>query len=85
LANSVYLQQGDLSGYNAKKLVGKKYTQFSKVINGLFLLDQNNIVTLGFSPAGSEGAFSARKTELNPFWKFICCFFPALSFQKLTY
>jgi len=56
LANSIYLQQGDLSGDNAKKLVGEKYTQFSKVIDGLFLLDKNNIVTLSFSPAGSEGA-----------------------------
>lgn len=56
LANSMYLQQGDLSGGNTKKLVGEKYTQFSKVIDRLFLLDKNNIVTLGFSPAGSEGA-----------------------------
>jgi signal transduction histidine kinase len=55
LANSIYLQQGDLSGDNAKKLVGEKYTQFSKVINSLFLLDKNNIATLGFSPAVSEG------------------------------
>jgi signal transduction histidine kinase len=56
LANSIYIQQGELSGDNAKKLVGEKYTQFSKVIDGLFLLDKNNIVTLSFSPAGSEGA-----------------------------
>ena len=56
LSNSIYLQQGDLSGDNAKKLVGEKYTQFSKVIDGLFLLDKNNIITLSFSPAGSEGA-----------------------------
>jgi len=55
LANSIYLQQGDLSSDNAKKLVGEKYTQYSKVINSLFLLDKNNIVTLGFSPAVSEG------------------------------
>ena len=48
LANSIYLQQGDLSSDNAKKLVGEKYTQYSKVINSLFLLDKNNIVTLGF-------------------------------------
>jgi signal transduction histidine kinase len=56
LANSIYLQQGHLSSDNAKKLVGEKYTQFSKVISSLFLLDKNNIVTLGFSPALSEGA-----------------------------
>lgn len=34
LANSIYLQQGELSGDNAKKLVGEKYTQFSKVSFG---------------------------------------------------
>ncbi|HET7148706.1 MAG TPA: ATP-binding protein [Candidatus Nitrosopolaris sp.] len=56
LANSVYLQQGDLSSGNATKLVSEKYVQFSKVINGLFLLDKNNIVTLSFSHLASEGA-----------------------------
>jgi signal transduction histidine kinase len=56
LANSFYLQRGDLSGDNATKLVGEKYTQFNKVINRLFLLDKNNIVKLSFSPPGSEGA-----------------------------
>jgi signal transduction histidine kinase len=56
LANSIYLQQGILSGDNTKKLVGEKYSQYSKIINGIFLLDKNNIVRLGFSPAGSEGA-----------------------------
>ena len=56
LANSLYLQQGDLYGEKASKLVGEKYTQFSKVIDRLFLLDKNNIVKLSFSPAGSEGA-----------------------------
>jgi hypothetical protein len=70
LSNSIYLQQGDLSGDNAKKLVGGKYTQFSKVIDGLFLLDKNNIVTLSFSPAGSEGAilgadYSLREWVVN--------------------
>ena len=56
LANSFYLQRGDLSGDNATKLVGEKYTQFNKVINRVFLLDKNNIVKLSFSPPGSEGA-----------------------------
>ncbi|HEY7571697.1 MAG TPA: ATP-binding protein [Nitrososphaeraceae archaeon] len=56
LANSLYLQQGDFYSNNASKLVGEKYTQFSKVIDKLFLLDKNNVVKLSFSPAGSEGA-----------------------------
>ena len=44
LANSLYLQQGDLSSDKSSKLVGEKYTEFSKVIDRLFLLDKNNIV-----------------------------------------
>jgi signal transduction histidine kinase len=56
LANSLYLQQGNLSVDKSSKLVGEKYTQFSKVIDRLFLLDKNNIVKLSYSPAGSEGA-----------------------------
>ncbi|HEY7082025.1 MAG TPA: ATP-binding protein [Nitrososphaeraceae archaeon] len=56
LANSLYLQEGEFSSINASKLVSEKYTQFSKVIDRLFLLDKNNIVKLSFSPAGSEGA-----------------------------
>jgi len=56
VANSLYLQQGDFSSDNASKLMGEKYTQFSKVIDRLFLLDKDNIVKLSYSPAGSEGA-----------------------------
>ncbi|MGA7899208.1 MAG: hypothetical protein WCA39_10140, partial [Nitrososphaeraceae archaeon] len=56
LANSLYLQQGDLSSDKSSKRVGEKYTEFSKVIDRLFLLDKNNIVKHSFSPAGSEGA-----------------------------
>ncbi len=56
LANSLYLQQGDLSSDKSSKLVGQRYTEFSKVIDRLFLLDKNNIVKHSFSPAGSEGA-----------------------------
>lgn len=56
LANSIYLQQGDFSSANSNKLVGEKYTQFSKVIDNLYLLNKNDIVTLAFSPAASAGA-----------------------------
>lgn len=56
LADSIYLQQSDLSSDKASKLVGEKYSQFSSVIDRLYLLDDNNIVRLSFSPPGSEGA-----------------------------
>src|SRR6476660_6092541 len=35
LANSLYLQQGDLSSDKSSKRVGEKYTEFSKVIDRL--------------------------------------------------
>ncbi len=56
LANSIYMQQGNLYGNNATKLVEEKYIQFDSVIKSLFVLDKDNIVTISLSPAGSEGA-----------------------------
>jgi signal transduction histidine kinase len=56
LANSIYMQQGDLYGSNATKLVEEKYIQFESVVKSLFVLDKNNIVAISFSPPGSEGA-----------------------------
>jgi signal transduction histidine kinase len=52
LANSIDLQQG-FNGENAKKMVGEKYTQFKNVIEGLFVLDKNNIVTISYSNSSS--------------------------------
>jgi hypothetical protein len=62
LANSLYLQQGHLFGAETEKLVHEKYDQFSNsvsspthaVINRLFVLDKNNIITIGLAPAGIE-------------------------------
>ena len=56
LANSIYMQQGNLYGNNATKLMEEKYIQFDSVIKSLFVLDKDNIVTISLSPAGSEGA-----------------------------
>jgi signal transduction histidine kinase len=53
LANSIYLQQG-VYGDNAKKMVGEKYAQFKGIIDGLFVLDKNNIVTISYSQLGSQ-------------------------------
>ena len=56
LANSIYMQNGDLYGNNATKLVEEKYIQFDSVVKSLFVLDKKNIVTISFAPVGSEGA-----------------------------
>jgi signal transduction histidine kinase len=58
LANSIYLQQGIYSD-NAKKMVGEKYTQFKGIIDGLFVLDKNNIVTISYSQSGSQSNLGA--------------------------
>jgi signal transduction histidine kinase len=54
LANSLYLQQGDLYGDQTKKLLEEKYNQYNSVINRLFVLDKNDIVTNSLAPKGSE-------------------------------
>jgi Cache domain len=54
LANSVYLQQDQISSSQSKKLVEEKYMQFNNVISRLFVLDSNNMVVIGFAPKGEE-------------------------------
>jgi hypothetical protein len=54
LANSKYLQDDQLSSDNTKKLLEEKYTQFSSVIDRLFVLNKDNIVTASLSPPGSD-------------------------------
>ena len=53
LANSFYLQD-DIYSDNTKKLVEEKYNQFTPVVNRLFVLDKNDIVTISLAPDGSE-------------------------------
>jgi signal transduction histidine kinase len=65
LSNSIYMQQGDLYGNNATKLVEEKYIQFEGVVKSLFVLDKNNIVTISFSPAGSYGAMVGADYSLS--------------------
>ena len=59
LANSIFLQHGDLSSDQAKELLNEKYTQFSPIVNRLFVLDKNNIVTINLSPSGSQSWLGA--------------------------
>ena len=42
LANSIYLQEGDLSNYETNKMVEEKYIQFNNTINRLFILDKDD-------------------------------------------
>ena len=54
LANSFYLQQGDVAGDGIKKLMKDKYIQFNTVIDRLFILDKDDIMVNSFAPLGSE-------------------------------
>jgi hypothetical protein len=54
LANSVYLQEGDFSSNEAQNLVKENYDNFSSIINRLFILDNEDIVTINLSPRRSE-------------------------------
>jgi hypothetical protein len=54
LANSFYLQQGQFYEDNAKDLIGKKYSDYSKIINRLFVMDENDIVAASFAPRGLD-------------------------------
>src|ERR1051325_340214 len=56
LANSVYLQQGDLVSNKTKTLMEQMYVQMNKITNvdRLFILDGNNIERNGLAPKGEE-------------------------------
>ncbi|HEY6884988.1 MAG TPA: sensor histidine kinase, partial [Nitrososphaeraceae archaeon] len=54
LANSVYLQQGDLASDGTKKLMQETYSQINtiSVVDRLFILDKNNVATIFIVPNG---------------------------------
>ncbi|MGI0015278.1 MAG: sensor histidine kinase, partial [Nitrososphaera sp.] len=56
LANSYYLQQGDLSSRNAKSLIEEQYEELSPRISSLLILDKDNIVAVSIAPR-AEGTF----------------------------
>jgi hypothetical protein len=59
MANSIYLQQGQLSTDKTKNLLGQKYIQYSNVIDRLFILNKDNVVTASLSRPGSDNLLGA--------------------------
>jgi signal transduction histidine kinase len=57
LANTVYLQQGNLSSNITKKLMERMYNQMNNItkVDRLFILDENNIARSSIVPKGEEG------------------------------
>jgi hypothetical protein len=56
LANSVYLQQGDLSSNTTKKSMEQMYVQMNNIttVDRLFILDENNNATSSIVPKGEQ-------------------------------
>ncbi|MGG6460505.1 MAG: ATP-binding protein [Candidatus Eiseniibacteriota bacterium] len=54
LANSGFLQNGELSSEKTKDLMEQKYATVDQIVSRLFVLDKNDIVTIGLSPEGTD-------------------------------
>jgi hypothetical protein len=59
LRNSIYLQEGQTSSDSTKKLLEEKYVQFNHIIDRLFILNKDNIMTLSLAPSGSDTFLNA--------------------------
>jgi signal transduction histidine kinase len=59
IANSVYLQQGDLSSDGARKLMQEMYSHLNTIttVDRLFILDKNNTATIFIVPKGQTTPF----------------------------
>jgi signal transduction histidine kinase len=54
LSNSAPFQDGELYSEQAKRLMEEKYRQFDTIVDRLFVLDKNDVVTLSITQSGSE-------------------------------
>jgi signal transduction histidine kinase len=54
LANSAYLQSGELSAEKTKNLMEEEYATIEGVVDRVFVLDKNDIVTIGLSKSGKD-------------------------------
>ena len=54
LANSVYLQNGDLSGNETERLLKDTHAEINEVGDRLFVIDNRNIVRLNIVPEGDD-------------------------------
>lgn len=54
LGNSAYLQNEELSAEKTKNLIDEKYGLVENIVDRIFVLDKNDIVTIGISPEGKD-------------------------------
>jgi hypothetical protein len=62
LGNSVYVQQREYSSPGLKVLMQEEFSKYNNIINRLFILDNNDIITIGLAqgmepPIGSDLSF----------------------------
>ncbi|HEY6882993.1 MAG TPA: hypothetical protein VI278_03035 [Nitrososphaeraceae archaeon] len=54
LSNSIYLQQGDLTSNKAKGLMQDNFLNIDKVVDHLFVVNKNNIITIDIAARGAK-------------------------------
>ena len=67
LADSSYLQQGDLSSEKTKNLLQEIYFQISNItaVDRLFVVDKNCVVTNSIAPQGQKSFIGANVSGIN--------------------
>jgi signal transduction histidine kinase len=58
LSNSIYLQQGDLSSNNMKKLIHTNFLDLDDIVDHLFVINNNNTMTIDITEKHSESSIS---------------------------
>jgi hypothetical protein len=54
LSNSIYLQQGDLTSNKTKALMQDNFLKINSIIDHLFVVNKNNIITIDIAPKGAK-------------------------------
>lgn len=54
LANSVYLQKGDLISDQAEKFINENYEKINDIVDNIYILDKEDVISLSVSPRGYE-------------------------------
>jgi signal transduction histidine kinase len=54
LANSVYLQKGDLISDQAEKFIRENYEKINDIVDNIYILDKEDVISLSVSPRGYE-------------------------------
>ena len=54
LTNSINLQEGELYTEKTKDMIDAKYNLINDIIDRIFVLDKNDVVTMGLSQAGTD-------------------------------